>query len=122
MRVLAIFCAAFASGVALAQYLLPTKWALILCAIFASAALIMGLCGCAAKRGAWAKCAFLCALGLALAHFVKCFPDEIFIQHFSVQVFVLLHFEIFFFYPLHAAGATALLRALYQVNFHSPNQ
>ena len=52
MRVLAIFCAAFAAGVALSQYLLSAQWALILCAIFASAALIMGLCGCAVKRGA----------------------------------------------------------------------
>ena len=67
MRVLAIFCAAFAFGTALAQYLLPAQWALILCAVFALAALIMGLCGCAGKRGAWAKRAFLCALGLALA-------------------------------------------------------
>ena len=67
MRVLAIFCAAFAFGTALAQYLLPAQWALILCAVFALAALIMGLCGCAGKRGAWAKRAFLCALGLAFA-------------------------------------------------------
>ena len=67
MRVLAIFCAAFAFGTALAQYLLPAQWALILCAVFALAALIMGLCGCAGKRGAWARRAFLCALGLAFA-------------------------------------------------------
>ena len=67
MRVLAIFCAAFAAGVALSQYLLSAQWALILCGVFAAAALVMGLCGCANKRGDWAKRAFLCALGLAFA-------------------------------------------------------
>ena len=85
MRVLAIFCAAFAAGVALSQYLLPTQWALILCGVFAAAALIMGLCGCANKRGGWAKRAFLCALGLAFAfgyntlyaHFVKAPNDAL---------------------------------------------
>ena len=79
MRVLAIFCASFAAGIALSQYLLPAQWALILCGVFAAAALIMGLCGCANKRGGWAKRAFLCALGLAFAlgyntlyaHFIK---------------------------------------------------
>ena len=67
MRVLAIFCAAFAAGVALAQYLLSAQWALLLCAALLAAALVMGLCGCASRRGDWAKRAFLCALGLALA-------------------------------------------------------
>ena len=67
MRVLAIFCAAFAAGVALAQYLLSAQWALILCAVLTAAALAMGLCGCANRRGDWAKRAFLCTLGLALA-------------------------------------------------------
>ena len=38
MRVLAIFCAAFAAGVALSQYLLSAQWALILCGVFAAAA------------------------------------------------------------------------------------
>ena len=81
MRVLAIFCAAFAAGVALSQYLLSAQWALILCGVFAAAALVMGLCGCANKRGDWAKRAFLCALGLCFAfgyntlyaHFIKLF-------------------------------------------------
>ena len=94
MRVLAIFCAAFAFGTALAQYLLSTQWALILCAIFASAALIMGLCGCAVKRGDWAKRAFLCALGLALAlgyntlytHFVKSPNDALLGTQDTVEV------------------------------------
>ena len=36
MRVLAIFCAAFAAGVALSQYLLSAQWALILCGVFAA--------------------------------------------------------------------------------------
>ena len=67
MRVLAIFCAAFTAGIALAQYLLPEQWAPALCGIFAAAALVMGLCGCAGRRGDWAKRAFLCALGLCLA-------------------------------------------------------
>ena len=67
MRVLAIFCAAFAAGIALAQYLLAEQWALILCAVLGAAAIVMGLCGCASKRGDWAKRAFLCALGLCLA-------------------------------------------------------
>mgnify|MGYP002571004857 FL=1 len=101
MRVLAIFCAAFASGVALAQYLLPTKWALILCATFATAALIMGLCGCAVKRGAWAKRAFLCALGLALAlgyntlyaHFVKSPNDALLGTQDTVEVELLGYAE-----------------------------
>ena len=43
MRVLAIFCAAFAAGVALSQYLLSAQWALILCGVFAASALVMGL-------------------------------------------------------------------------------
>ena len=101
MRVLAIFCAAFAFGTALAQYLLPAQWALILCAIFASAALIMGLCGCAVKRGAWAKRAFLCALGLALAlgyntlyvHFVKSPNDALLGTQDTVEVELLGYAE-----------------------------
>lgn len=101
MRVLAIFCAAFAFGTALAQYLLPTQWALILCAIFASAALIMGLCGCAVKRGAWAKRAFLCALGLALAlgyntlyaHFIKAPNDALLGTQDTVEVELLGYAE-----------------------------
>lgn len=101
MRVLAIFCAAFAFGTALAQYLLPTQWALILCVIFASAALIMGLCGCAVKRGAWAKRAFLCALGLALAlgyntlyaHFIKAPNDALLGTQDTVEVELLGYAE-----------------------------
>lgn len=101
MRVLAIFCAAFAAGVALSQYLLSAQWALILCAIFASAALIMGLCGCAVKRGAWAKRAFLCALGLALAlgyntlyaHFVKSPNDALLGTQDTVEVELLGYAE-----------------------------
>ena len=77
MRVLAIFCAAFAAGVALSQYLLSAQWALILCGVFAAAALVMGLCGCANKRGDWAKRAFLCALGLCFA-----FEDNTLYAHF----------------------------------------
>ena len=101
MRVLAIFCAAFAFGTALAQYLLSTQWALILCAIFASAALIMELCGCAVKRGDWAKRAFLCALGLALAlgyntlytHFVKSPNDALLGTQDTVEVELLGYAE-----------------------------
>ena len=85
MRVLAIFCAAFAAGVALSQYLLSAQWALILCGVFAAAALVMGLCGCANKRGDWARRAFLCALGLCFAfgyntlyaHFIKAPNDAL---------------------------------------------
>lgn len=85
MRVLAIFCAAFAAGVALSQYLPPTRWALILCGVFLASAFIMGLCGCANKRGDWAKRVFLCALGLAFAfgyntlyaHFIKAPNDAL---------------------------------------------
>ena len=94
MRVLAIFCAAFAFGTALAQYLLSAQWALILCGVFAAAALVMGLCGCAVKRGAWAKRAFLCALGLALAlgyntlyaHFIKAPNDALLGTQDTVEV------------------------------------
>ena len=101
MRVLAIFCAAFAFGTALAQYLLSAQWALILCVIFASAALIMGLCGCAVKRGAWAKRAFLCALGLALAlgyntlyaHFIKAPNDALLGTQDTVEVELLGYAE-----------------------------
>ena len=101
MRVLAIFCAAFAFGTALVQYLLSVRWALILCAIFALAALIMGLCGCAVKRGAWAKRAFLCALGLALAlgyntlyaHFVKSPNDALLGTQDTVEVELLGYAE-----------------------------
>lgn len=101
MRVLAIFCVAFAFGTALAQYLLSARWALILCVFFASAALIMGLCGCAVKRGAWAKRAFLCALGLALAlgyntlytHFVKSPNDALLGTQDTVEVELLGYAE-----------------------------
>ena len=101
MRVLAIFCAAFAFGTALAQYLLSAQWALILCGVFAAAALIMGLCGCAVKRGAWAKRAFLCALGLALAlgyntlyaHFVKSPNDALLGTQDTVEVELLGYAE-----------------------------
>lgn len=69
MRVLLTFCAAFALGICCAQYFLPDTWALIFAAVFALAALVMGLCGFRSKRGEWGKRAFLCALGLAMALF-----------------------------------------------------
>lgn len=101
MRVLAIFCAAFAFGTALAQYLLSAQWALILCGVFAAAALVMGLCGCAVKRGAWAKRAFLCALGLCFAfgyntlyaHFVKSPNDALLGTQDTVEVELLGYAE-----------------------------
>ena len=101
MRVLAIFCAAFAAGVALSQYLLSAQWALILCGVFAAAALIMGLCGCASKRGDWAKRAFLCALGLAFAfgyntlyaHFIKAPNDALLGTQDTVKVELLGYAE-----------------------------
>ena len=101
MRVLAIFCAAFAAGIALSQYLLSAQWALILCGGFAAAALIMGLCGCAVKRGAWAKRAFLCALGLAFAfgyntlyaHFIKSPNDALLGTQDTVEVELLGYAE-----------------------------
>ena len=85
MRVLAIFCAAFTVGVALSQYLLNAQWALILCGVCGAATLVMALCGCAGKRGDWAKRAFLCVLGLAVAfgyntlyaHFIKAPNDAL---------------------------------------------
>lgn len=101
MRVLAIFCAAFAAGVALSQYLLSAQWALILCGVFAAAALVMGLCGCANKRGDWAKRAFLCALGLAFAfgyntlyaHFIKAPNDALLGTQDTVEVELLGYAE-----------------------------
>ena len=101
MRVLAIFCAAFAFGTALAQYLLSARWALILCGVFASAALIMGFCGCAVKCGAWAKRAFLCALGLCFAlgyntlyaHFIKAPNDALLGTQDTVEVELLGYAE-----------------------------
>ena len=101
MRVLAIFCAAFAAGVALAQYLLSAQWALILCGVFAAAALVMGLCGCANKRGDWAKRAFLCALGLCFAfgyntlyaHFIKAPNDALLGTQDTVEVELLGYAE-----------------------------
>ena len=67
MRVLAVFCAAFASGIFLAQYLLPEAWLLALAAALGLSAFVMLLCGCAERRGRRAKAIFLCALGLSLA-------------------------------------------------------
>ena len=101
MRVLAIFCAAFAAGVALSQYLLSAQWALILCGVFAAAALVMGLCGCANKRGDWAKRAFLCALGLCFAfgyntlyaHFIKAPNDALLGTQDTVEVELLGYAE-----------------------------
>ena len=101
MRVLAIFCAAFAAGVALSQYLLSAQWALILCGVFAAAALVMGLCGCANKRGDWAKRAFLCALGLCFAfghntlyaHFIKVPNDALLGTQDTVEVELLGYAE-----------------------------
>lgn len=101
MRVLAIFCAAFAAGVALSQYLLSAQWTLILCGVFAAAALVMGLCGCANKRGDWAKRAFLCALGLAFAfgyntlyaHFIKAPNDALLGTQDAVEVELLGYAE-----------------------------
>ena len=101
MRVLAIFCAAFAAGVALSQYLLSAQWALILCGVFAAAALVMGLCGCANKRGDWAKRAFLCALGLGFAfgyntlyaHFIKAPNDALLGTQDTVKVELLGYAE-----------------------------
>lgn len=101
MRVLAIFCAAFAAGVALSQYLLSAQWALILCGVFAAAALVMGLCGCANKRGDWAKRAFLCALGLCFAfgyntlyaHFIKAPNDALLGTQDTVKVELLGYAE-----------------------------
>lgn len=101
MRVLAIFCAAFAAGVAFSQYLLSAQRALILCGVFAAAALIMGLCGCANKRGDWAKRAFLCALGLAFAfgyntlyaHFIKAPNDALLGTQDTVEVELLGYAE-----------------------------
>ena len=101
MRVLVIFCAAFAAGVALSQYLLSAQWALILCGVFAAAALVMGLCGCANKRGDWAKRAFLCALGLCFAfgyntlyaHFIKAPNDALLGTQDTVEVELLGYAE-----------------------------
>lgn len=101
MRVLVIFCAAFAAGVALSQYLLSAQWALILCGVFAAAALVMGLCGCANKRGDWAKRAFLCALGLCFAfgyntlyaHFIKAPNDAALGTQDTVEVELLGYAE-----------------------------
>lgn len=67
MRTLAILCAAFAAGIAAAQYLLGAAWALGLGGVFALAALVMGLLGCANRRGAAAKRAFLCVCAVAFA-------------------------------------------------------
>ena len=61
----------------------------------------MGLCGCAVKRGAWAKRAFLCALGLALAlgyntlyaHFVKSPNDALLGTQDTVEVELLGYAE-----------------------------
>ena len=102
MRVLVIFCAAFAAGVALSQYLLSAQWALILCGVFAAAALVMGLCGCANKRGDWAKRAFLCALGLCFAfgyntlyaHFIKAPNDALLGTQDTVEVELLGYAEV----------------------------
>ncbi len=67
MRVLAVFCAAFAAGVFAAQYLLSARLCVLLCGVCGAAALVMALRGCAGRRGEGAKRALLCALGLALA-------------------------------------------------------
>ena len=101
MRVLAIFCAAFAAGIALSQYLMSAQWALILCGVFSAAALIMGLCGCASRRGDWAKRAFLCALGLCAAfgyntlyeYFVKAPNDALLGTQDKVEVELLGYAE-----------------------------
>lgn len=85
MRVLALFCAAFAAGITAAQYLLPAVWALRLGVLCALAALVLVCFGCARRRGVWAKRALLCAMGLscalfynaAYAHFVKAPNDAL---------------------------------------------
>lgn len=67
MRVLATVCAAFAAGIIVAQYLLPSGWVPGLGGAFVLAALIMALSGCAGRRGEVAKRAFLCVCAVAFA-------------------------------------------------------
>ncbi len=68
MRTLATFCAAFAAGAALWQYVLPSAlWTLVLAGACGAAALFLACSGWRRRYGQRAERAILCALGLSLA-------------------------------------------------------